>query len=79
MGINGEAPIDAPIEAPKKARAGKPKLPEERRRVFLSVRVLPKTKRGLVGLEARNLGHALDKLVALAEAAGVITIPPPVV
>ncbi len=60
-------------------RMGKPKLPTDRRRVFVSVRVLPKTKAALESLVAqcgsKNLGWALDNLVDMAQEAGLFKIP----
>lgn len=60
-------------------RMGKPKLPTEKRRVFVSVRVLPKTKHALESLitegGAKNLGWALDNLVDMAQEAGLFKIP----
>ncbi len=56
-------------------RMGKPKLPTDKRRVFVSVRVLPKTKAALESLGERNLGWALDRIVAMAQDAGLFKIP----
>ncbi len=59
-------------------RMGKPKLSTEKRRVFVSVRVLPKTKAALELLVAnggaKNLGWALDNLVDMAQEAGLFKI-----
>ncbi len=56
-------------------RLGKPKLPDAKRRVFVSVRVLPKTKAALEAIEAKNLGWAIDKLVAMAQEHGLFKVP----
>lgn len=44
-------------------RHGKKKLPDERRRIILSTRVLPSTKTFLEGIGEETVGRAIDVIV----------------
>lgn len=63
----------AEILAPVKKKAmGKKALPVERRRVILSVRVLPSTMGYLNAMGYRTVGRALDVLVKAVQHGGVM-------
>lgn len=56
----------------KKKAMGKKKLPVERRRVILSVRVLPSTMGYLDKMGYKTVGRALDVLVKAVQHGGVL-------
>ncbi len=59
----------------KKRPVGKPKLPDGRCRVQMSVRVMPDTLAALNKLGEKNPGWAVDKLVRMAKDAQLFKIP----
>lgn len=61
----------AAMEVPKRKPMGKKKLPVERRRVILSVRVLPSTMKYLNDMGYKTVGRALDILVAAIQHGGI--------
>jgi hypothetical protein len=59
------------LEPVKKKPMGKKALPIERRRVILSVRVLPSTMEYLKNMNYRTVGRALDIIVKAIQHRGV--------
>lgn len=60
------------LEPVKKKPMGKKKLPVERRRVILSVRVLPSTMAYLQKMNYRTVGRALDVIVKAIQHRGIV-------
>ena len=60
------------LEPIKKKPMGKKALPIERRRVILSVRVLPSTMKYLKNMNYRTVGRALDVIVKAIQNKGIV-------
>lgn len=69
--VNTQEFMKPEIEAVKKKPMGKKKLPVERRRVILSVRVLPSTMEYLTKMGYKTVGRALDCLVKAVQHGGI--------
>lgn len=63
--------IKPPVVKTRKKHQGKKKLPEDRRRVILSVRVMPATMEYLKNMQYRTAGRALDVLVKAVQHGGI--------
>lgn len=64
-------PVPPPVVRLRKPHMGKQKLPENRRRVILSVRVMPTTMEYLEKMGYRTNGRALDVLVKAVQHGGI--------
>ncbi len=69
--VNSKEPTPE-LEPVKKKPMGKKALPVERRRVILSVRVLPSTMSYLQGMGYKTVGRALDILVKAVQHGGIV-------
>lgn len=69
--VNAIITVNAPPVVTRKKKKGKQPLPEERRRVILSSRVMPTTMEYLKSLGYTTTGRALDVLVKSVQHGGI--------
>ncbi len=69
--VNAIIQVNAPPVVLRKKKKGKHPLPEERRRVILSSRVMPTTMEYLKSLGYTTPGRALDVLVKSMQHSGI--------
>ncbi len=69
--VNAIIQVNTPPVVPRKKSKGKKPLPVERRRVILSVRVLPDTMKYLQSMGYNTSGRALDVLVKSVQHGGI--------
>lgn len=69
--VNAIIQVNTPPVVPRKKSKGKQPLPVERRRVILSVRVMPSTMEYLKSMGYNTAGRALDVLVKSVQHGGI--------
>ena len=69
--VNAVIQLNTPPVVQRKKSKGKKTIPEERRRVILSVRVMPSTMQYLKSMGYTTAGRALDVLVKSVQHGGI--------